>query len=127
MDDDRQLTPNFHISELMCRDGTPVPRELVDNARRICERAQLLRDVVGPLVVISGYRTMLWNHRVKGAKRSYHLTASALDLRSARRPARELLLTYLRLIKLGRVPDGGVGIYPTFLHIDLGTKRRWGQ
>jgi uncharacterized protein YcbK (DUF882 family) len=120
-----QLTKNFHLSELMCRDGTPVPDEYVDNARLICERAQALRDIAGPLVVVSGYRSLAHNKRVNGAKSSQHLTASALDLRSAKVSAADLHRLYLRLIRDRLVPDGGLGLYRTWVHVDLGRPRRW--
>lgn len=124
----RQLTENFHVSELMCRDGTPVPSEYMENAYEVCRRAQVLRDIVGPLVVLSGYRTPDYNRRVGGAKKSQHLTASALDLRSSLHPAGGLYIIYLGLIDRGQVPDGGIGLYvrKNFLHIDIGRAgRRW--
>lgn len=123
--DSRQLTPNFHISELMCRDGTTVPFGFLENARRICLHAQLLRNRVGPLVVVSGFRTPEWNKRVGGAAKSQHLTSSALDLRSATLPADELHRIYLWMIRTHQVDDGGLGLYKSWLHIDLGRPRRW--
>lgn len=125
MKDNEQLTKNFALAELMCRDGSPVPQHYWENARAICVRAQALRDVVGPLVVVSGYRSKLWNNRVGGAKRSQHLTASALDLRSVSYTATELHDAYLKLIKEGTVPDGGLGLYKSWIHIDTGRPRRW--
>jgi len=120
-----RLTQNFHLAELQCNDGTPVPEEFHANALAICERAQALRDIVGPLKVVSGYRTPAWNSRVGGARKSQHLTASALDLRSALHPSSTLHALYLDLIRKGEVPDGGLGFYPTFIHIDVGRPRRW--
>lgn len=120
-----QLTKNFALSELMCRDGTPVPDEYVENARLICERAQVLRDLVGPLVVVSGFRSLAHNKRVGGAKSSQHMTASALDLRSATKSAARLHAKYLSLIRTGLVPDGGLGLYSSWIHIDIGKPRRW--
>lgn len=121
-----KLTPHFLLSELTSHDGTPVPAKYIANARAICERAEVLRAEVGPLFVTSGYRTASWNRRVGGAKGSFHLTASALDLTSRSVLARDLAKLYEALIKAGKVPDGGLGLYNNWIHIDLGRRRRWG-
>ncbi len=120
-----KLTPHFLLSELRCHDGSEVPEKYVANALAICQRAEVLRAVVGPLIVVSGYRTPSYNKRIGGAARSQHMTASALDLVSREVTAAALRGEYLLLIKQGEVPDGGVGTYPNFLHIDIGKPRRW--
>lgn len=119
------FTPHFSADELACKDGTPVPEEYWYNAQMICERAEQLRRVVGPLIVVSAYRTKAHNTKIGGAKRSLHLTASALDLKSQRWDAKILHDQYLNLIRDDMVPDGGLGLYPKFIHIDLGRARRW--
>lgn len=126
----RKLTKNFGVDELACKDGTPVPHDLYDNAKAICERAQKLRDLLGiSIQVNSGYRTKTYNQRVGGAEGSQHLTASALDLSCYGWTAEQLGALYEGLIRLGVVPDGGLGIYPRktggWIHIDLGAPRRW--
>lgn len=120
-----RLTPHFMLSELRCHDGTDIPDKYVGNAIAICKRAEVLREVVGPLFVTSGYRTAAWNKRVGGAKGSFHMTASALDLTSRLVSAKELHKVYTVLIKEGRVPDGGLGLYENWIHIDIGKPRRW--
>lgn len=124
-----KLTKNFSKAELASRDGMPVPDEYLDNARAVCERAQALRDLLGqPVQVNSGYRSPAHNTRVGGAPSSQHLTASALDIRSHGWTGEQLRTLYEGLIRLGLVPDGGVGTYPNspnILHIDLGRPRRW--
>lgn len=121
----KQLTPHFNLSELRCHDGTEVPDKYLANALQICGRAEELRAEVGPLIVTSGYRSPAWNRRVGGAKGSLHMTASALDLCSRTVPAKELHRIWLRLVKAGKVADGGLGLYPSWVHIDLGRPRRW--
>ena len=122
----RRFSRSFGVEELACNDGTPVPSKYYDNATKICERAQRLRDLLGtPLQVNSGYRTATYNNKVGGEDKSYHLTASALDLSSHEWTAEQLGALYEGLIRLGLVPDGGLGIYPTFIHVDLGPPRRW--
>lgn len=122
----RRFSKNFPVTELACKDGTPVPAMYYDNAKAICERAQVLRDLLGTsLIVKSGYRTKEHNDKVGGADNSYHLTASALDLRSLYWSAGDLATLYKGLIRLGLVPDGGLGTYDSFIHIDIGPARRW--
>lgn len=124
------LTQNFALEELACRDGTPVPKEFHANALDICIRAQKLRTLLGSgLNVTSGYRTQAHNTKVGGAKNSAHLTASALDLSSPKWDADLLGVMYEGLIRLGVVPDGGLGVYRRasggWIHIDLHKPRRW--
>lgn len=124
-----KLTPNFSLAELACKDGTPVPPDLVDEAKKICTQAQVLRDIVGPLEVRSGYRTEAWNTHVGGADSSLHLSASALDLHSDTFNAEQLGKIWEWLTAKSLVAKGGLGIYPRedggWIHVDLGPKRRW--
>ena len=120
-----KLTQHFLLRELDCHDGTDVPIKYWDNARAICQRAEVLRKEVGPLIVTSGYRSLAWNKRLGGAKGSLHLTASALDLTSRKYSAKELHAIWLRLVKAGKVPDGGLGLYRNWIHIDIARPRRW--
>jgi uncharacterized protein YcbK (DUF882 family) len=121
-----KLTKNFAKEELVCKDGTPVPDKSLGNATEICKRAQVLRDFLGTaLSVNSGYRTEAHNTKIGGAKNSYHLTASALDLHCTEWDAELLADVYQGLINIGAVPDGGLGRYPNFVHIDIGRPRRW--
>jgi uncharacterized protein YcbK (DUF882 family) len=121
----RRFSPSFGVDELACKDGNPVPKALYDNATKVCERAQKLRDLVGPLKVMSGYRTPAHNKKVGGAKGSWHVKAGALDLKSYEKSAAELAAIYEELIKTGSVPDGGLGVYSSWIHIDIGPARRW--
>lgn len=125
-----RLTKNFTLRELRCKDGTEVPEEYLANAQAICERAQVLRDLLGtPLEVRSGYRSPEHNRRVGGATWSKHLKAEALDLHSKQWSAAQLAELYGGLIRLGLVEGGGLGVYPRgdggWIHIDLGGGRRW--
>lgn len=120
-----RLTPHFFLAELRSHDGTDVPERYRQNALAICERAEVLRAQVGPLFVTSGYRSAAWNKRVGGALRSQHMTASALDITSRSYPAPTLHEIWLRLVKAGKVPDGGLGLYANWIHIDIGRPRRW--
>jgi uncharacterized protein YcbK (DUF882 family) len=119
------MTKNFQLAEFKCNDGTPVPLELVPNVKLLAQNLQVLRDELGvPIVLNSAYRTKAYNERIGGKANSMHLKAMAADIRTSK--PKELAATIERLIKEGKMRQGGIGIYGTFVHYDVrGTKARW--
>jgi uncharacterized protein YcbK (DUF882 family) len=114
--------PSAHLSwdELRCKDGTVYP--LLWRSTRAVELARAferVRLVVGaPLRVTSGYRTEAHNRRRGGARFSQHVQGRALDLLP---PPGMIPLTLFNLIR-GVVKEAGIrglGLYPTFVHIDV--------
>lgn len=87
-----------------------------------------MREQFGTCTVHSGYRSKAKNAAVAGAPQSHHLydereLSPAADVSFARgtpiqwaKFARELAFKYGR---------GGVGTYPTHVHVDLGRRRTW--
>jgi uncharacterized protein YcbK (DUF882 family) len=74
----------------------------------------------------SGYRTTSHNKKVGGAPKSQHLTASAADISVKSMTPKQLANSIEELIAKGKMKQGGIGIYPTFVHYDIrGTKARW--
>jgi uncharacterized protein YcbK (DUF882 family) len=73
-------------------------------------------------IITSGYRSPAHNRRVRGARRSQHMTCSAADIRVPG-IGKASLARYLRSLP-GR---GGVGLYcrSGSVHIDIGAKRQW--
>lgn len=123
-----QLTENFHLSEFDCKDGTPVPDELLPNVKELAKNLQVIRDEIGQPLFISGsgYRTPEHNEKVGGAPKSQHLTASAADISSPGMSPKDLAAVIEELIIEDRVKQGGIGIYPGFVHYDIrGTRARW--
>lgn len=122
-----QLTKNFHRKEFDCKDGTKVPIEFKNNLIRLAVNLQKLRDDLGSaLVISSGYRTIKYNKRVGGATLSQHLTASAGDLSQSKETPLELYKRIEKLIKQGKMHNGGLGLYNTFVHYDIRQKpSRW--
>ena len=115
-----QLTRNFHRKEFDCKDGTTEPEEFKNNLIRLAVNLQKLRDDLGSsLVISSGYRTPKYNKRVGGATLSQHLTASASDLSQSKETPLELYKRIERLIKEGKMHNGGLGLYNTFVHYDI--------
>lgn len=122
-----QLTKNFHRKEFDCKDGTKVPEEFKDNLIKLAVNLQVLRDDLGSsLIISSGYRTPKYNKRVGGATLSQHLTASATDLSQGKETPLELYKRIENLIKQGKMHNGGLGLYNTFVHYDIRQKpARW--
>ena len=122
-----KLTENFSLHEFRCRDGSDVPEECMDNVKELAENLQVLRDYIQkPITVISGYRSLKYNKKIDGAKRSQHLLAKAGDLIVKDMTPDELKEAIVYLIKEGKMKKGGVGLYTYFTHYDVrGFNRRW--
>lgn len=124
-----KLTPHFSLSEFACRDGTPVPTRWHARVRCLAEQLEVLRAELGgkPIKITSGYRPPAYNRSVGGGKRSQHLVARAADIKVRGVTARKVHATVLRLIRDGRMHNGGVGRYSSFVHYDIRPKpARWG-
>lgn len=123
-----KLTVNFNSSEFDCKDGTKVPEIYMKNCKEVAENLQALRNELGVPVTItgSGYRTPDHNKKVGGAKHSQHLTCSGADINAKGYTPIQLAAKIESLIKTGKMKQGGIGIYPNFVHYDIrGTKARW--
>lgn len=126
------ITPNFSLSEFVCRDGTPVPDAAIAGVRRLCEKVlQPMRHEFGVCRVTSGYRSPSHNSEVGGAALSYHVYELHLDEEAA---AADVYFESGSLSDWAARADqllnggGGVGRYPDqgFLHVDNGA-RAWRQ
>jgi len=124
---DVQLATNFSLSEFVCKDGTPVPADFMDNVRVLAKNLQVLRDHIGePIHVNSGYRSPDYNKKVGGKKNSYHLKAMAADITCKSKTPKQLAAIIEKLIAEKKMKQGGLGIYPGFVHYDVrGYKARW--
>lgn len=122
------LTPNFKLSEFDCHDCTPVPPEYLANVQELANNLQVLRDEIGkPINIISGYRTPAWNAAHGGMPESQHMLAKAGDLQVKGMTPTQLCNKIKALIAAGKMKQGGVGLYSSFVHYDVrGTKARWG-
>ena len=122
-----KLTENFNLSEFRCRDGSDVPEELMSNVQKLATNLQVLRDHLGvPIRVISGYRSKRYNTRIKGARKSQHMSAKAADIKISGMSPSEVKAAIVKLIKEGKMAIGGIGLYKTFTHYDVrGRNARW--
>lgn len=123
-----KLTKNFSRQEFDCKDGTKIPDSLLSNVTELAENLQVLRDYLNTPISItgSGYRTVSHNKKVGGATNSQHLYAKAADINAKGLTPKELFKVIENLISLGKMKQGGLGLYKNFVHYDIrGTKARW--
>jgi uncharacterized protein YcbK (DUF882 family) len=121
-------TTNFKMDDFDCNDGTAVPTEYTGNAIKLMEQLEVLRAELGNkrIRINSGYRTPSHNRSIGGERRSYHLTAKAADIAMSDYTPSQIKNTIERLISEGKMLQGGVGLYRTFVHYDIrGTRSRW--
>ena len=123
-----QLEKNFYLKELKCRDGSPVPEELLKNAKELCKNLQVLRNFIDkPIAIISGYRSLEYNTSIGSKPTSQHRLSKAADIIVSGMTSLEIRDIIIQLIKEGKMKKGGVGLYPTFTHYDIrGHNARWG-
>ena len=122
-----QLTKNFNLEEFKCNDGTAVPGAYLCNVTRVAQNLQVLREDIGkPITINSAYRTVNYNRKIGGAVASQHLTASASDIKITGMTSKQIYDRIEKLIKAGKMHNGGLGLYNTFVHYDVRAKpTRW--
>ncbi|WPL18044.1 Peptidase M15 [Thiorhodovibrio winogradskyi] len=115
---------NDFLKDFRTGDKTQIDPRLFDTLFDLQDRL----DQDGALFqIVSAYRSPHTNamlRRTSGgvAKRSFHMSGRALDIRMAETPTSTVCKTALQLAR------GGVGYYPKsdFLHLDTGRVRHWG-
>lgn len=102
------IVPNFKVKEFACKDGSNTIKIDYELACIL----QKIRDIAGPTIINSAYRTPSYNKKVGGASNSYHIYGSAADIKCVN--------TNLETICNIANSLGVKGIikYPTFIHID---------
>ena len=114
---DVRIAQNFRLVEFQCKccGAVKIDPELV-------RRLQKMREEIGqPLIVNSGYRCPEHNRAVGGAADSQHLYGRAADVSCP-----SIVIGRLHTIAEKYFPDGGVGKYAGFVHVDTrGTTARW--
>jgi uncharacterized protein YcbK (DUF882 family) len=122
-----KLTENFSLSEFNCKSGEAMTPEVFDNIKELAKNMQVLRNHIGkPIQITSGYRSPKHNKKIGGAKASKHILGQACDFKVSGVTPAEVIKSIEVLIMSGKMKEGGVGIYPTWVHYDIrGTKSRW--
>lgn len=102
---------NFSFAE--CEYYDRIPADLLPNAEKLLKNLQVLRDACGkPITIMSGYRSPDRNKAVGGAEKSIHQTAGAADIKVKGMDPKDVVALIEKLIKEGKMVDGGLGYYP---------------
>lgn len=120
----QQITPHFKDYEFACKDGTLVPKYLRPNMFRMAENLEVIRrELAEPIYINSAYRTVSHNMAVGGASRSYHLQCKAADIHCKGATPHQVFNAILHLMTSGKIDQGGLKEYASFVHYDIrGTK-----
>ena len=110
------VRPHFALQELWSHDD----HSFVANDHAL-DLLEALRVRVGPLVVVSAFRSPKRNSAVHGAENSLHMQGRAFDLLWNGYSKFELLSEAMA------VGFTGLGLYATWLHVDDGAPRVWWQ
>lgn len=142
------VTPHFGADEFACHDGSAYPIATLDEdtndgrtwletrLKPLCDTLEVIRDAGGgkSITIDSGYRTLAYDQRlydkhvatagddglVAKASASQHPKGRAADIRHATLGPVALFNLILSLYEAGKLPQlGGVGLYPTFVHVDM--------
>lgn len=112
-----KISKNFSLHEFQCKDGS----ELVKLDEKLITKLQQLREKIGkPISVHSGYRTPAYNKKCGGSPKSQHMEGTAADISVVG-------IVPKKLAELAEaIGFDGIGIYPTFVHVDVrGFRARW--
>jgi hypothetical protein len=110
---DYQLTPHFKLSEFRCHCCGTVDTTA---ALLLARRLEPIRDVVGVMIIDSGFRCPANNQAVGGKKDSAHLLGLAADIACTNDADRYLLTASLLAHGFKRL-----GIAKTSVHADIKT------
>jgi uncharacterized protein YcbK (DUF882 family) len=122
-----KITTNFSLEEFNCKDGSEMPNDVMINIIKLAKNLQVLRDSVGKTITItSGYRSPKYNLKIGGAKDSQHIKGTAADIKVKGMTPKEVAKVIEGLIANGKMTQGGIGIYPSWVHYDCRKiKARW--
>jgi len=87
----------------------------------LCEAMEVARAIVGKgFYILSGYRSPEYNKKLPGAARkSQHMEGRAADIQVIGYSPEKLHDLFLELHNMRRIRLGGLGLYPTFVHVDV--------
>lgn len=117
----KAVSANFKVREYRCKDGS----DAVFIHPELAEILQKIRTHFGrPVTINSAYRTPEYNKKVGGESLSQHLYGKAADIAIAGVSPKKVAEYAETLLK----NRGGIGIYSTFTHIDVRSKKaRWNR
>jgi uncharacterized protein YcbK (DUF882 family) len=122
-----KLSTNFNLDEFASADGTAPSGEVLKNLTELAKNLEVLRKHIGqPIRVTSGFRSREHNKKIGGATNSFHVLGMASDIQVDKMSPEQVAKAIELLIAEGKMKEGGLGIYRTWVHYDVrGTKARW--
>jgi zinc D-Ala-D-Ala carboxypeptidase len=107
---------NFRRSEFACKSGDAPDTADLMSIRLVFALDSLRSLIYKPFIINSAYRTKAHNEAIGGAPASAHMTGEAVDIRTVGWGVEDKRDFIIYARKLGFT---GVGIAPTFIHIDI--------
>jgi uncharacterized protein YcbK (DUF882 family) len=122
-----KLSANFDLKEFESGDGKQPNEQVLKNLVQLAKNLEMLRSYLkSPIKITSGYRSKEHNAKIGGALNSFHVLGMAADIQVKGLKPEEVGKAIELLIKDGKMKEGGVGTYSTWIHYDIrGTKARW--
>ena len=125
---ENKLSKNFSLTEFASKDGAETPPDVLQNLRKLAKNLEVIRANFGnaPIKINSGYRSPAHNAKIGGVRNSMHTKGKAADIVIKGFTPAQIGAKIEELINAGQISQGGVGIYPNFVHYDIrGKKARW--
>jgi uncharacterized protein YcbK (DUF882 family) len=122
-----KLSTNFSLDEFASADGTSPTNDVLKNLTELAKNLDVLRKNLGqPIRITSGFRSKEHNAKIGGALNSFHVLGMAADIKVDKMKPENVAKAIELLIRDGKMKEGGLGIYKTWIHYDIrGTKARW--
>lgn len=125
-----KLSTNFSLAEFASADGKAPNGEVLKNLTELAKNLEVLRShLKSPIFITSGYRSKEHNAKIGGALKSFHVLGMAADIQVKGMKPEQVAKAIELLIKEGKMQEGGIGIYKTWVHYDFyfdgKNKRRW--
>lgn len=91
-----------------------------ENLKLLAEQLQVLRDELNkPITINIAYRPYWWEKMRGRTGTSQHCLGKAADITVEEMSITELHKEILKLIEQGKMINGGLGLYQTFIHYDI--------
>jgi uncharacterized protein YcbK (DUF882 family) len=114
-------TPHFAIREFDCHDGVEYPESWIEERLKplcvVLERVRL--ELGNPIGIVSGYRSPEHNQAIGGVSASQHMQGRAADIVVNNHSPEKVYGCILRLFRAGAIEIGGLGVYNSWVHIDV--------
>jgi uncharacterized protein YcbK (DUF882 family) len=121
-----RLSKHFVVEEFDCHDGGKVQKRDYNGLEYLCRTyLEPLRKKYGSVHINSGFRTRSYNRKIGGASQSFHVYTihdgndQAADITCARGRPTDWHRTLNTLRQRERNGKGGLGLYKTFVHVDI--------